>query len=428
VSRGYQPGIRPRGEPVAGSDAMLPARRRNRRPCPASRESLHSLLSFILRFINGHLSALTTTRHINADFETLAVQLRSGASIASTLSSFSYNDGMQGTDFTYDTMNRRVTTRIGTDALSQMTHTAYNYDDDGCVIANWGTPCLVAYDYDDGRMIATWSAACEVAYDYDDRRMIALAARYINADFETLAVQLKPCASIASTWSSISSSGTMADEFVFRFSTKYTDNETGLVYYGYRYNNPELGRWINRDPIEEEGGINLYCAMENDPILKWDILGERVCEGRCARQCREEGIALSQFHVHYPRYMRGDISLERINEVRRRLLRARRAYARCLGRDKEGWYCKHGSKTIACVAGTSATITGLAPDPTMITKVVFGASVAISGVNTVVSVWICGPKYSTASGSASLILSLTSVDARVSTAVSALDIVVNLVE
>ncbi len=35
----------------------------------------------------------------------------------------------------------------------------------------------------------------------------------------------------------------------FAFSTKYTDDETGLVYYGYRYLNPEPGRWINRDPI-----------------------------------------------------------------------------------------------------------------------------------------------------------------------------------
>ncbi|NCC62280.1 MAG: hypothetical protein EOM12_15375, partial [Verrucomicrobiae bacterium] len=43
--------------------------------------------------------------------------------------------------------------------------------------------------------------------------------------------------------------GTMADDFVYRFSTKYLDVETGLYYYGYRYYNPEMGRWINRDPL-----------------------------------------------------------------------------------------------------------------------------------------------------------------------------------
>ena len=46
-------------------------------------------------------------------------------------------------------------------------------------------------------------------------------------------------------------------------STKYTDSETGLLYYGYRQYIPELGRWASRDPIQEEGGCNLFCFIEN---------------------------------------------------------------------------------------------------------------------------------------------------------------------
>ena len=38
----------------------------------------------------------------------------------------------------------------------------------------------------------------------------------------------------------------------FGFSTKYWD-ETGLLYYGYRYYNASMGRWVSRDPLEEEG-------------------------------------------------------------------------------------------------------------------------------------------------------------------------------
>jgi len=52
----------------------------------------------------------------------------------------------------------------------------------------------------------------------------------------------------------------------FGFSTKYTDSETGLVYYGYRYYSPELGRWLSRDPIGEAGGENAYLAFYNDPV------------------------------------------------------------------------------------------------------------------------------------------------------------------
>ena len=29
---------------------------------------------------------------------------------------------------------------------------------------------------------------------------------------------------------------------------------------------PSLGRWLNRDPIEEEGGINLFVLVHNDPV------------------------------------------------------------------------------------------------------------------------------------------------------------------
>ncbi len=42
---------------------------------------------------------------------------------------------------------------------------------------------------------------------------------------------------------------------------------------GYRYNNPELGRWINRDPIGEAGGSNLYVFVGNDGVGKFDYLG-----------------------------------------------------------------------------------------------------------------------------------------------------------
>ena len=50
--------------------------------------------------------------------------------------------------------------------------------------------------------------------------------------------------------------GTFAADNPYRFSTKYTDKESGLVYYGYRYYDPVEGRWLSRDPIQEEGGLN----------------------------------------------------------------------------------------------------------------------------------------------------------------------------
>jgi RHS repeat-associated protein len=70
----------------------------------------------------------------------------------------------------------------------------------------------------------------------------------------------------------ITATGSNADDFRFRFSTKYLD-ETGLYYYGYRYYSPELGRWPNRDPIGEKGGLNVYATVGNSPVSRFDVIG-----------------------------------------------------------------------------------------------------------------------------------------------------------
>ena len=46
-----------------------------------------------------------------------------------------------------------------------------------------------------------------------------------------------------------------------------------MAYYGYRYYDPQTGRWPSRDPIEEEGGVNLYLFADNLSISKFDVLG-----------------------------------------------------------------------------------------------------------------------------------------------------------
>jgi len=67
--------------------------------------------------------------------------------------------------------------------------------------------------------------------------------------------------------------GAFAPGNPFGFSTKYTDFETGHLYYGYRCYVPETGRWLSRDPIAEEGGANLYGFVENAPTVRADPTG-----------------------------------------------------------------------------------------------------------------------------------------------------------
>ena len=59
----------------------------------------------------------------------------------------------------------------------------------------------------------------------------------------------------------------------FRFSTKYQDDESDLLYYGYRYYSASTGRWLSRDPIGEKGGMNLYGFVSNNTTSQVDPTG-----------------------------------------------------------------------------------------------------------------------------------------------------------
>ena len=57
------------------------------------------------------------------------------------------------------------------------------------------------------------------------------------------------------------------------------DEELALAYYNYRFYNPKAGRWINRDPIAEQGGWNLYAFVRNNAIDKLSLRHIYVPEG-----------------------------------------------------------------------------------------------------------------------------------------------------
>ena len=73
--------------------------------------------------------------------------------------------------------------------------------------------------------------------------------------------------------------GTQASSNRYRYSTKEYQTATGLYDYGYRFYSPSLGRWINRDPIAESGGLNLYGMVGNDPVNFLDAYGLYPGEG-----------------------------------------------------------------------------------------------------------------------------------------------------
>ncbi len=75
----------------------------------------------------------------------------------------------------------------------------------------------------------------------------------------------------------LSLSGPLAPFNTYRFASKEWSDRAGIYYFGRRYYDPILIRFLNRDPLAEQGGINLYAYVGNNPINIIDPLG--LCYG-----------------------------------------------------------------------------------------------------------------------------------------------------
>jgi RHS repeat-associated protein len=83
----------------------------------------------------------------------------------------------------------------------------------------------------------------------------------------------------------LSSSGALAGVNVYRFSSKEIHVNSGLYYYGYRFYDPNLQRWLNQDPLGEKGFelthgstafvvmVNSYTFVGNEPVHGVDLFG-----------------------------------------------------------------------------------------------------------------------------------------------------------
>jgi len=71
----------------------------------------------------------------------------------------------------------------------------------------------------------------------------------------------------------------------WRFSSKRTDSESGYVYFGRRYYDPVVGRWLTQDPLGVKAGPNLYAYVLNCPITSFDLYGLEAEQRGFLGQC-----------------------------------------------------------------------------------------------------------------------------------------------
>jgi len=79
----------------------------------------------------------------------------------------------------------------------------------------------------------------------------------------------------------------------FRYTDQKLDIQSGLYYYKARWYDPEVGRFLQPDPIGYSDGINLYAYVGGDPVNSTDPTGlmvdEVIAPGSCNGRCNDSG-------------------------------------------------------------------------------------------------------------------------------------------
>ena len=200
--------------------------------------------------------------------------------------------------FGYDGQSRLTSTQI-TDWSSSVTHTAsFIYDAHNRQVNRTVDGVTTWFVWDNWSLLAEYRLTAGTP---------TLAARYVHGPrLDEILLQESPGQALptaylhedglGSTYLLSNPSGTIVERYTYTAfgevsatdhtgasisnpSTRflYTGREwlsqVGLNDHRNRFYLPSLGRWLSRDPIGENGGINLYGYVENNPIIYYDPLG-----------------------------------------------------------------------------------------------------------------------------------------------------------
>ena len=167
----------------------------------------------------------------------------------------------------FDRMGRRVEMRTVKDGAETLQR--FVYDNYLCVqqLRGADNTLFQSYVWDPTEPIATrplvfLPASGETAYYFHDGNknvsdLVDTQGSVVHYDYAPFG---------ASTTSTLSINP-------FQFSSEYADDNLHLVYYNYRHYNAETGKWITREPFDEDEAFGLYNMLKNGVASKSDWLG-----------------------------------------------------------------------------------------------------------------------------------------------------------
>ncbi|SPF44913.1 hypothetical protein SBA4_3280003 [Candidatus Sulfopaludibacter sp. SbA4] len=134
---------------------------------------------------------------------------------------------------------------------------------------NQGNPTAADYIYlDDGRPIATLSPGTGALYFLHDDRLGTPQTATDGSQHVVWSANYQPFGQTGST------QGTLVQDL--RLPGQQFEIETGLNHNGFRDYVPNLGRYLQSDPIGLGGGANLYAYVGGNPLRRTDPLGLRT--------------------------------------------------------------------------------------------------------------------------------------------------------
>jgi len=198
--------------------------------------------------------------------------------------------GGRQVSFEYDALGRRVAKTTPEGA------TQYIWDGERLAAEISPTGSLRVYVYPDGAALTPFLF---IDYESPDAAPESGERRYIFSDQICCPVRVEDDAGNVLWRANILPYGRAliqpgaTIELNLRWPGHYYDSETGLHYNRYRYYSPELGRYIQVDPRDIEGGLNLY-AYTARPLDEVDVDGLKPCPKKAMVQADEDDKAFQK--------------------------------------------------------------------------------------------------------------------------------------